>query len=309
MSEKFIPVSIADVVDNSLKEIEDRKNGLTSKGLKTKWSGINTLLGGGFQKGFNYLIAGLSGSGKSTLANIIETDIFDYNPDEDIIVLNFNFETPSIMNLVKKYSADVGMTVNELMSSEETLSDQVLQTIKVKSQRYKKYPIYYFDVSGTVSNIAQTVIACHEKNPDKHIFCIVDHTTLVTPRNAQSELELVTELANTSIKLKKQTNCTFLMLGQLNSNIEQTDRLMNPALHSPMRSDLFGGKSVWNAMDCIFMPHRPDQLQLSEYTLNALPTKDMMYFHVRKQRYGQTGTVQMDCKDIGINKIEEIKLL
>lgn len=309
MSEVFKPISISDVVDNSIQEIEDRKNGVASKGLKTRWESINKLMGGGFQKGFNYLIAGLSGSGKSTLANIIETDIFDYNPDEDIIVLNFNFETPSVMNLIKKYSADVGITVNDLMSSEETLSNDVLETIKVKSQRYKNYPIYYFDVSGTVDNIAETTIRCREKYPDKHIFCIIDHTTLVTPRNAQTELQLVTDLANMSIKVKKQTNCTFLMLGQLNSNIEQPDRLMNPALHSPMRSDLFGGKSVWNAMDCIFMPHRPDQLQLSEYTLNSLPTENKMYFHVRKQRYGQIGTVQMECKDIGINRIDEIKLL
>lgn len=309
MSDIFNKISISDVVDKSIKEIEDRKKGLVSGGLKSRWNEINKLIGGGFQEGFNYLIAGLSGSGKSTLANIIETDIFDCNPGEDIIVLNFNFETPSIMNLIKKYSADVGVTVNELMSTEGALSDQVLETLKVKSQRYKDYPIYYFDVSGTAENIQDTVIACRRKYPDKKIFCIVDHTTLVTPKNNQTEIQLVTDLALMSIKVKKQTNCTFLFLGQLNSNIEQTERLMNPALHTPMRSDLFGGKSVWNAMDVIVMPHRPDQLQLSSYTLQGLPTTDMMYFHIRKQRYGSLGTVQMDCKDIGLNRIEEIKLL
>jgi replicative DNA helicase len=309
MSAVFNKVSISDIVDKSIKEIEDRKLGLVTNGLKSRWTGINKLIGGGFQKGFNYLIAGLSGSGKSTLANIIETDIFDYNQGEDIMVLNFNFETPSIMNLIKKYSADVGVTVNELMSTDGALSDQILETLKVKSQRYKEYPIYYFDVSGTSEEIQDTVIACRNKYPDKHIFCIVDHTTLVTPRNNQTEIQLVTELALMSIKVKKQTNCTFLFLGQLNSNIEQVERLMNPALHTPMRSDLFGGKSVWNAMDVIVMPHRPDQLQLTSYTLQGLPTENMMYFHIRKQRYGTLGTVQMECKDIGINKIEEIKIL
>lgn len=309
MSEKFIPIAIEDVVDKSIKELEDRKNGLKSSGLKSRWGGINQLIGGGFQEGFNYLIAGLSGSGKSTLANMIETDIFDLNPDADIIVLNFNFETPSIMNLIKKYSADVGMTVNDLMSSEHSITDELLETIKQKSNRYREYPIYYFDISGTVYNISDTVIACRAKYPDKHIFCIIDHTTLITPQNNQTEIQLVTELSRMSINVKKQTNCTFLLLGQLNSNIEQTDRLMNPALHAPMRSDLFGGKSVWNAMDVIFMPHRPEILQLAEYTLQGLPTKDMMYFHVRKQRYGSLGTVQMDCSQLGLNKIEEIKLL
>jgi replicative DNA helicase len=305
----FDKIHITDVVDSSLQELEERKAGLKSKGLLTRWENLNSLMGGGFQKGFNYLIAGLSGSGKSTLANMIETDIFDFNPEENIIVLNFNFETPAVMNLVKKYSADVGKTVNELLSTDGAISDELMSTIRQKSERYRKYPIYYFEISGTVDDIASTVITCKEQQPDSHIFCIIDHTTLVTPKNHQTELQLVTELATMSIKIKKQTECTFLMLGQLNSNIEQTDRLMNPALHSPMRSDLFGGKSVWNAMDCIFMPHRPELLQLSEYTLHSLPTKDMMYFHIRKQRYGELGTIQMDCSKLGYNKIEEIKLL
>jgi replicative DNA helicase len=211
--------------------------------------------------------------------------------------------------MLKKYSADVGITVNDLLSTDGTLSDATLKVVKEKAERYKKYPIYYFDVSGTVDDIENTILRCRLKFPNKWIFCIIDHTTLVTPKNRQTELELVSELAFMSIKVKKQANCTFLMLGQLNSNIEQVDRLMNSSLHSPMRSDLFGGKSVWNAMDCIFMPHRPEMLGLNEYTMSCLPTKDMMYFHIRKLRYGTPGTVQMDCSQIGLNKIEEIKVL
>ena len=95
---------IANILDESLKEIDDRRKGLISKGLKTGWPLIDEMIGGGLQDKTAYLIAGLSGSGKSTFANIIETAVFDSNPDEEIIVLNFNFETPSVMNLAKKYS-------------------------------------------------------------------------------------------------------------------------------------------------------------------------------------------------------------
>ena len=118
--------SIKEVVEEANKEVEDRRKGLKSKGIKTRWNNLNSYMGGGFQKGFNYLIAGLSGSGKSTLANIIETDIFDYNPDEPLMCLNFNFETPSIMNLIKKYSADVNMTVDQLMSVDKELPEETI---------------------------------------------------------------------------------------------------------------------------------------------------------------------------------------
>jgi replicative DNA helicase len=309
MRSEFPFKSIGEVVDTSINEIKGRKLGLVSKGLRTGWNYFNEIIGGGLQKSYNYLIAGLSGSGKSTLANKLETDVFDNNPDEDIIVLNFNFETPSEMNLIKKYSADVGMSVNDILSTKDTLSDEMFNNIVQRAQRYKDYPIYYFDVSGTADDIEDTILSTRAKHPDKWIVAIVDHTALVTPKSGQNELQLVTDLATMSIRVKKQTKCTFVFLGQLNSNIEQVDRLMNPAMHAPMRSDLFGGKSVYNAMDCIVMPHRPQLLGLSGYTLDNLPVEDRMYFHIRKQRYGELKTIVMDCSKIGLNQIEEIEVL
>lgn len=306
MSEFLKGRSISEVIVEANKEVDDRRKGLTSKGIKTRWEALNGYMGGGFQKGFNYLIAGLSGSGKSTIANILETDIFDYNPGEPLMVLNFNFETPSMMNLIKKYSADVGLTVDELMSVDDNLRDEIYNQIELKSQRYDKYPIYYFDVSGTVDAVENTIIQAHMRHPDKHLFCILDHTALVTPKSAQNELQLVSDLAKMSIRVKKQTNCTFIMLGQLNSEIEQIERLTNPALHAPKRRDLFGGKAVWNAMDCVLMPHRPEILDLNEYTTRKLPAKGHMYFHIRKARYGKIGTIDMDCSKIGQNIITEI---
>jgi replicative DNA helicase len=212
------------------------------------------------------------------------------------------------MNLIKKYSADIGMTTNQIMSSDEPITDQVLESIKLKASRYKNYPIYYFDVSGTADDMRNTVVRCREKNPDKKIFCIVDHTTLVTPRNHETELELVTYLANMSIKIKKQTKCTFLFLGQLNSNIESYERLTNPSVHAPMRSDLFGGKAVFNAMDAIFMPHRPELLKIRKYTMDELDTRNKMFFHVTKQRFGRLGTIMMDTSRLGFNEVNELEL-
>jgi replicative DNA helicase len=138
------------------------------------------------------------------------------------------------------------------------------------------------------------------------LFCILDHTTLVNPVNRESELELVANLSKLSIKLKKQLPLTFLMLGQLNSNIESDDRRTNPTLHQPGRADLFGGKSVWNAMDCIFMPHRPELLKIDYYTPDEYPTQNRMFFHITKQRFGGVGTILMDCSKIGQNIVTEI---
>ena len=36
-----------------------------------------------------------------------------------------------------------------IMSAQEDLSDEMYEKIKLKAERYREYPIYYFDVSGT----------------------------------------------------------------------------------------------------------------------------------------------------------------
>lgn len=299
-------IETQEVVEKSLQEILDRKNGDKATGLKTRWNRLNKAIGGGFQWKYNYLIAGLSGSGKSTLANIIETDLFDLNPDQKFIILNFNFETDSTMNMLKKYSADTGLTIDQITSADENnkLTNANFEVIKEKSKRYIDYPIYYFDVSGTVDDVTETIYHYY-KEYKLPMFCILDHTALVTPRNRESELELVSSLSFMTIKVKKALPVSFLMLGQLNSSIEQDERRSNPAFHKPLRSDLFGGKSVWNAMDCIFMPHRPEILDIERYTLKNLETKNRMFFHVSKQRFGRLGMIIMDCEHIGKNIITE----
>ena len=47
---------------------------------------------GGIEPNTVYTIAGISGSGKSSMANLIQTDLIDLNPNEDIIVLTFSLE-------------------------------------------------------------------------------------------------------------------------------------------------------------------------------------------------------------------------
>lgn len=298
--------SIAKAVEESITEIENRKLGLVSKGLKIGFPMLEDAIGGGIQKEQAYLLPALSGHGKSTMLNIIETAVIEKNPDEDVMVLNFNFEVPSKMNMVKKYSADTNKTVDELMSVRNDLEDDVLDKVKLKAQKYKDYPIYYFDVSGTPQAIANTIMATHLKYPNKHIVCFLDHSGLLTPSSgAQNDLQLADEFAKMVIATKKQAKCSWFILGQLNSDIESLDRLRNPSFHAPKKKDLFGSKLTWNAMDVVIMMHKPEKLDLATYTTMNLPTKDLMYFHIRKQRYGQEPTIVMDCSKIGQNILTE----
>jgi replicative DNA helicase len=227
------------------------------------------------------------------------------NPEQDFLTLNFNFETDSAMNMMKKFSADSGFTVGEIMSAEESLSDEHYKIIEEKAKRFNDYPIYYFDVSGTVSDIEHTVVSYYQKYK-KPILCILDHTGLITPENRESDMDLISRLCMMSIKVKKQLPITFMFLGQLNSNIEGDERRTNPSLHAPMRSDLYGPKMLYSSMDVVIMPHRPEILKIDYYTQDEYPTKNRMFWHIIKQRFNGVGTVMMDCEKIGQNIITEV---
>jgi replicative DNA helicase len=303
-------IHISSASEEGLKEIEERKLGLRSKGLKIGFPMLEECMGGGLQKTYAYLLPALSGHGKSTMLNIIETAVVEQNPDEDVMVLNFNFETPSHMNLIKKYSSDTDRTVDELLSVNEDLDDTTLDKVKYKAEKYKDYPIYYFDVSGTPRAISNTIMAAHLKYPDKHLVCFLDHSGLLTPSSGnQRDIELADEFAKMVIDTKKQAKCSWFILGQLNSEIESMERLKNPQFHAPKKGDLYGSKLTWNAMDVVVMMHKPEKLDLASYTTRELPTIDRMYFHIRKQRYGEEPTIMMDCSKIGQNILTELEII
>lgn len=302
-SDSYIHISEAN--KKALQEVKERMAGKAT-GLMTRWPRLNRIMGGGLQWGQSYLIAALSGSGKSTISNIIETDVFDLNPREKIKLLNFNFETESYRNIIKKYSADMQLDTNEILSSERLLSEDAFKAIEGKAARFDEYPIYYFDNSGSVSQIYDSIIRFQSKNPYNKLVVILDHTALINLENEQDEMEMLTRLGRMSIELKKETGCIIVLLGQLNSNIEQVERLSTPALHYPMRSDLFSAKAVYNAMDNVFIPHRPEILGIQAYGMHKYPTKDVVFWHILKQRYGKVGYIKMRC-DFKYNKLEEIQ--
>ena len=62
MSKYLVPRKINEVVKEANLEIDERRKGLKSKGIKTRWESLNALMGGGFQKGFNCAQAILSAS-------------------------------------------------------------------------------------------------------------------------------------------------------------------------------------------------------------------------------------------------------
>lgn len=253
--------------------------------LKTRWGKFNKQCMGGIEPNTVYTIAGISGSGKSSFANLIQTDLIDLNPDEDIIILTFSLEMVGFRQVGRTLSNKLRRTTSTLYSSETDLDDETFRKVIAVSNKLKEYPIYFVDNPGTPMQVEQIIRFFYEKyvkGTNKHFVIIYDHALLT--KQVGSVIETISELERIFIQIKKLPLTSILQIAQMNRNIESSERINNPLSHYPMRSDLSSSDAIFQASDYVLVLHRPEILNILEYGPNHLPTSNKVYIHMLKNR-------------------------
>lgn len=296
---------ISTATNEAVEYIRKRKNH-EIQSLRTRWNKFNKSCMGGIEPNTIYTIVGISGSGKSSFVNTLETDLIDLNSDQDVIVLNFSFEMLSSRQVGRKISSKLRQTTAELYSANNELTDDLLDRVEQTSQQIKSYPIYYVDTPGTVEDIASTINYFYEtKAKDKKFVIILDHTLLVEGQNRESALQVISELQKLFIKVKKLPNTTIIQLSQMNRNIENPERINNPSMHYPMRSDISSADTIFHASDYVICIHRPELLNIQQYGPNRLLVKNKVYLHILKNRDAGECTILEFDNDLKYNNLIE----
>lgn len=296
---------ISTATNEAVEYIRKRKNH-EIQSLRTRWNKFNKSCMGGIEPNTIYTIVGISGSGKSSFVNTLETDLIDLNSNQDVIVLNFSFEMLSSRQVGRKISSKLRQTTAELYSANNELTDDLLDRVEQTSQQIKSYPIYYVDTPGTVEDIASTINYFYEtKAKDKKFVIILDHTLLVEGQNRESALQVISELQKLFIKVKKLPNTTIIQLSQMNRNIENPERINNPSMHYPMRSDISSADTIFHASDYVVCIHRPELLNIQQYGPNRLLVKNKVYLHILKNRDAGEYTILEFDNDLKYNNLIE----
>lgn len=275
-------ISIA--TQEAIEYIKDRKDHKIES-LKTRWSKFNKQCMGGIEPNTIYTIVGISGSGKSSIVNIIQNDLIDLNPTQDVIVLNFSLEMLSSRQIGRTLSSRLRKTTSQLYSSTQDLSDDDLSKVEIASQQIKKYPVYFVDTPGTVETIGNTIETFYNtkvKGTNKKFIIILDHVLLVDGKS--STLQTISDLQKLFIKVKKLPNTTIIQLSQMNREIEKPERINNPAMHYPMRSDISSADTIFHASDYVICIHRPETLGIQLYGPNRLLVQNKVFLHILKNR-------------------------
>lgn len=247
-------------------------------------------------------------SGKSSFVNSLESDLFDLNPTKEFVILNFNFEMLSSRQVGRKLSAKLNMTTSELYSgtTKTKINETKFQSITDTAKRIAKYPIYYVDTPGTVQEIRETIKTfCNTVGKNKWVIIILDHTLLTKGQSGDSERTILSQLQYMFMEMKKINMNTIIQLSQMNRDIESSDRISNNLLHFPMRKDIFGGESVFQASDYVIILHRPELLKIEKYGPDFWSTPNVIYMHFLKNREGELGIIKFQ-NNLKFNKIEEI---
>lgn len=313
-SAKLLPIkAISEVVDDTRRYILNRKSG-KEKSLKVKSNKVNKSFMNGFDWGRIVTIAGLSGSGKSTILRQWIREIIELNPTESFEVLSFQFEMLGVDEVARDISAATGKTVKQLYSAESTITDKDVTDIDATLESIKTFPISIIDTMGDVASIRDTIVYFAATNKlienNKALIVTLDHTLLV---KGDSEKETIDDLMKMLVGLKKLLaskglKVLFFIISQLNRNIESSERITNPRLHYPNKTDLFGASSVYYSSDYVIILHRPALLDgignwygpARTGFPSGLPVfnpanqmQSMIYLHVIKERFGHNKIIPM----------------
>jgi replicative DNA helicase len=297
---------ISQASNTALRYIDGRRKG-EIKSLLTPWKKFNSISMGGIEWQTITTIAGMSGSGKTAVLGQLETGLKDLNPDQDFAILSFNFEMLSSRLVARKLSNKMKITTQQLYSASESfkLNDNYYMNAVQEARKLNKYDIYYVDIPGSVKSLETTVLK-FAKEIDKPVIVMLDHTLLVKKAGGAQDRDLLYDLMAMFNGLKKLIKVSFILISQMNRNIEASERIQNPDLHYPKKQDIFGADACYMYSDIVVVTHRPEMLGVRAYGPKRWPTDNAIFWHYLKVREGEPCIALME-NNLAHNQILDAK--
>lgn len=298
-----LPITSMDTaIEKAKVEIEEGMNE-DQNGLICRWNKLNNAALGNFRFAKNYLFAGMSGSGKSYILNMIRKDFADKVLNagfkKKYRQLHVAFEMTAADEIIRTISGDIGMSYAEITSAYSKLPQEKFEEILLILESYRLHNVEFIEVTGTVTQLENTIYEYQSQYPEDLLVISLDHTLLTSYENEKDEITLITNLSRMFVRVRKRIGSMNILVGQLNTNIEDQNRIIRVGQHYPIKKDLHGSKSIFMDMDFVFIWHRPEMLNINRYGPETMPdgqigypTKGIVFCHVIKSRHNVVGIIR-----------------
>jgi replicative DNA helicase len=238
------------------------------------------------------------GTGKTLFMEQLVNDVIKINPDQKFRILKFQFEMLDETNGIRKLSMNVGSDYNTLMSKDKPVDKRIFQKCVEFYENTSSYDIVdvVYDPC-TVDEMCATIHAYMEKHKSEDGFTntlvTIDHSALFKVGKGQKDkFEMLYGLGEALTEMKKKFPVAFLVLSQLNRNVETVERAKDGTYGNYiLDSDLYGSDALLQHADVVLGINRPANRRLKFYGPEKyiINDPDLLVFHILKSRNGYMG--------------------
>jgi replicative DNA helicase len=289
-----------DGFQESLHYLKGLRDG-TIKSLVTPWPKFNDAMTNGIEWNTMTVIGGRPASGKTLIAEQIIREAFVLNPGENFRVLQFQFEMLARSSAIREYSSVIGRSYKYLCSADGKLSDDDLKKCYDYAKQKIKYPIDIVEKPCTVEDFKRIIhnyMEAHadysndEKRMTKTLITI-DHSLLfkVNKPLEKDKHDTLNNLGEALTELKRIYPISFIVLSQLNRNIDNPERAEDGKYGNyVLESDIFGADALLQHADTVIGINRPGKQKIRFYGPDRFIIDDdrVMVLHFLKCRNGDT---------------------
>jgi replicative DNA helicase len=305
----------SDILQESVDYAKARQQGKI-KSLKTTWKGFNSIGLNGIEWQSLYVLAARPGVGKTLIAATLTRGLQRMNPDQKFAVLHFQFEMLGRNMGMRELSSGTNLNIRYIQSSQDdgmpALSEADWNKLKNYADLQNDREEYVVDRALTVSQMKDVITAFY-KEVKIPIVITLDHAGLV--KQSVSDTSKQQTLQNLSTMLTEVKNAlpvTFLILTQLNRDIDNAERQKPGKLENyPTEADVYGSDYLLQCADVMIAYNRPAKYNLSLYGPSRFvispSDKYLLAMHVLKNRFGELSIqwYQADYATMSVLQVRE----
>lgn len=301
----LIPVSERDALKKAIYKIEARRKGRL-KSLKSAWPKFNDAFCDGLEWRTITVVGARPGTGKTLFMEQLISDIIEHNADHEFRILKFQFEMLDETNGIRKLSLNTGYDYNSLMSKGEPLDDSVFDKCVQLYHKTKDTDIIDVVYDPCTVDVMCATIHHHMEKHSKmvtnkkgevekkytNMLITIDHSALFkVAKGEKDKFEMLYALGEALTYMKKHYPIAFVVLSQLNRNIDNPDRAKDGEYGNyVLDSDLFGADALLQHADVVLGINKPSIRKIRQYGPERfiIDNDDILVFHFLKSRNGLT---------------------